>query len=196
MHSLYMQIASLSNIAGKTKWLINHGFYIFSSVQNICPGTRVLKKKCPGNCMCTYVPDTWSPMCSLDVRICLGQIEPCSEIPNTSCPQKMRRRYKNWPPAFSNMQWPPPHPLYASAWFGQHATFTKEFQGNFLPRFKKGQLKISSSREMDVFIISCCFILSISCCHSVPTSSVKERALHIIKVQIHFSGENLPWIRK
>lgn len=31
--------------------------------------------------MCTYVPDTWSPMCSLDVRICLGQIEPCSEIP-------------------------------------------------------------------------------------------------------------------
>lgn len=95
MHSLYMQIASLSNIAGKTKWLINHGFYIFSSVQNICPGTRVLKKKCPGNCMCTYVPDTWSPMCSLDVRICLGQIEPCSEIPNTSWPQKMRRRYKN-----------------------------------------------------------------------------------------------------
>lgn len=47
MHSLYMQIASLSNIAGKTKWLINHGFYIFSSVQNICPGTRVLKKKMP-----------------------------------------------------------------------------------------------------------------------------------------------------
>lgn len=174
MHSLYMQIASLSNIAGKTKWLINHGFYIFSSVQNICPGTRVLKKKCPGNCMCTYVPDTWSPLCSLDVRICLGQIEPCSEIPNTSCPQKMRRRYKNWPPAFSNMQWPPHHPLYASAWFGQHATFTKEFQGNFLPRFKKGQLKISSSREMDVFIISCCFILSISCCHSVPTSLLKK----------------------
>lgn len=174
MHSLYMQIASLSNIAGKTKWLINHGFYIFSSVQNICPGTRVLKKKCPGNCMCTYVPDTWSPTCSLDVRICLGQIEPCSEIPNTSWPQKMRRRYKNWPPAFSNMQWPPPHPLYASAWFGQHATFTKEFQGNFLPRFKKGQLKISSSREMDVFIISCCFILSISCCHSVPTSLLKK----------------------
>lgn len=87
---------------------------------------------------------------------------------------KMRRRYKNWPPAFSNMQWPPPHPLYASAWFGQHATFTKEFQGNFLPRFKKGQLKISSSREMDVFIISCCFILSISCCHSVPTSLLKK----------------------
>lgn len=114
------------------------------------------------------------PMCSLDVRICLGQIEPCSEIPNTSWPQKMRRRYKNWPPAFSNMQWPPPHPLYASAWFGQHATFTKEFQGNFLPRFKKGQLKISSSREMDVFIISCCFILSISCCHSVPTSLLKK----------------------
>lgn len=52
MHSLYMQIASLSNIAGKTKWLINHGFSIFSSVQNICPGTRVLKKNCSGNCMC------------------------------------------------------------------------------------------------------------------------------------------------
>lgn len=89
MHSLYMQIASLSNIAGKTKWLINHGFYIFSSVQNICPGTRVLKKKCPGNCMCTYVPDTWSPMCSLDVRICLGQIEPCSEI-------QTLRGHKRW----------------------------------------------------------------------------------------------------
>lgn len=174
MHSLYMQIASLSNIAGKTKWLINHGFYIFSSVQNICPGTRVLKEKMPRKLyvyVCTryMVPHVFSRREDLS-----GSNRTLQWNPNTSWPQKMRRRNKNWPPAFSNMQWPPPHPLYASAWFGQHATFTKEFQGNFLPRFKKGQLKISSSREMDVFIISCCFILSISCCHSVPTSLLKK----------------------
>lgn len=175
MHSLYMQIASLSNIAGKTKWLINHGFYIFSSVQNICPGTRVLKKNCSGNCMCVRMYPIHGPPCVLSTwGFVWVKSNLAVKFQNTSWPQKMRRRYKNWPPAFSNMQWPPPHPLYASAWFGQHATFTKEFQGNFLPRFKKGQLKISSSREMDVFIISCCFILSISCCHSVPTSLLKK----------------------
>lgn len=168
MHSLCMQIASLSNIAGKTRWLINHGFPFFQCSKHLSRN-KGFKKKFLGNCMCVCTRDM-----ALAVKICLGQIEPCSEIPSTLWPQKMRRRYKNWPPAFSNMQWPPPQPLYASAWSGQHATFIKEFVGNFLPRFKNGQLKISSSREMDVFIIACCFILSLSCCHSVPTSLLKK----------------------
>lgn len=145
-------------------------FSIFSSVQNICPGTRDSRKNSKET-VCVYI-------CTRDVVFHVfsrredlsGSNRTCSEIPSTVWPLKMRRRYKNWPPAFSDMQWPSPYPLYASAWSGQHATFTKEFLGNFLPRFKRGQLKISSSREMDVFIISCCFILSISCCHSVPTS--------------------------
>lgn len=130
------------------------------------------KKKFLGNCMCVHMYPRRGLPCVLSHLS--GSNRTCSEIPSTVWPLKMRRRYKNWPPAFSDMQWPSPYPLYASAWSGQHATFTKEFLGNFLPRFKRGQLKISSSREMDVFIISCCFILSISCCHSVPTSLLKK----------------------
>lgn len=61
MHSLYMQIASLSNIAGKTKWLINHGF---SSVQNICPGTRVLKKNAQET-VCVRMYPIHGPPCVL-----------------------------------------------------------------------------------------------------------------------------------
>lgn len=76
MHSLCMQIASLSNIAGKTKWLINHGFPFFpvfkTSVQEQGIQEKILRKLY----VCTYVPETWFSMCSLAERICLGQIEP------------------------------------------------------------------------------------------------------------------------
>lgn len=47
MHSLYMQIASLSNIAGKTKWLINHGFYIFFQCSKHLSWNKGFKEKMP-----------------------------------------------------------------------------------------------------------------------------------------------------